>query len=420
MAILSSHANSTNIHLTENSVGYNFSFDSKVLEQQREIQIYLPDDYDKSSKKYPVLYVVDSQQYFLHPITYQNTLREEDETPGVIVVGIKMKSETRRSLLFKQSKKFISFLENELLPFIDKNYRTLQNERMYFGWEIAGGLALQLFAEKPELFKGYFVASATHFTADRLKAAEKLLDSNIHLNHYFYFTLGSVESWAVPSNNKLKKLLTDKAPATLRWRYDLLDEDNHYSTPLTTFNQGLKEFFSDYIPIRFYSMQQFNEFGGMQALYQFFEQRGERYGLSKDIHRTTQGYLLNLTVNNNDYLNFKIFVKEFEGVFEEYFNWEYSFNKYGQFYLTHRAPVKAREIFNIGLTKFPHSATLESGLGDSYRMQGNKEKAITHYQRSLELVKNYSAIDQDEFASTLSNFDSGLTRIKGRLKVLRE
>ena len=420
MTAFSSYANSVDTELTNNMVGYQFKFDSKILAQQREIQIYLPDDYQSSSKKYPVMYVVDSQQFFLHPIAYQNTLREEDETPGVIVVGIKMKNNTRRTLLYKQSDEFINFLEAELLPFIDSNYRTLPKERMYFGWEMAGGLALQLIAEKNKLFKGYFVASATHFTSKRLQAFEKVLETNTELNNYFYFTLGSVESWALPSNNKLTKLFKDKAPETMKWRYDLSKDDNHYSTPLITFNRGLKEFFSDYVPIRFYSIKQFDEFGGMSALYKFFKDRGERYDLPTVIHPKTKGYLLNLTVNNNDYKNYEVFIKEFEGIFEEYFNWEYSFNKYGQFYLAHNAPAKAIEIFNIGLIKFPNSATIESGLGDSYRMQGNKNKAISHYQKSLELLAGYSALEKGEFESTLADFDSGLAKVETRLNALKQ
>jgi len=415
----SSYANTQTSELTQNNVGYQFSFESKVLAQSRDIQIYLPDDYNSSTKKYPVLYVIDSQQYFLHPIAYQNTLREEDETPGVIVVGIKMNSDTRRTLLYKQSDKFINFLAAELLPFIDSNYRTLPNERLYFGWEMAGGLALQLLAEKTDLFKGYLVSSATHFTDKRITAVEKVLTTNTELTKHFYFTLGSVESWSLPSHNKLAKLFENKAPKTMHWRYNLSKEDNHYSTPLITFNQGLKALFSDYMPIRFYSIKQFNDFGGMPALSALFKKRGQRYGLPTEIHPITKNYLLNLTVNNNDYENFTFFANEFAGIFAEYFHWEYAFNKYGHFYLSNNAPEKAMKVFSIGVKKFPNSATITSGLADSYRMLSNKEQAMVHYQKSLELFTGYSALEQDKFESTLADFDSSLSKIQTRLAALK-
>ena len=38
-------------------IGINHTINSKVLEQDREIQIYLPDSYDASKEKYPVLYI---------------------------------------------------------------------------------------------------------------------------------------------------------------------------------------------------------------------------------------------------------------------------------------------------------------------------------------------------------------------------
>lgn len=120
-------------------IGENHILKSNSLNQNREIQIYLPPAYHESSvKSYPVLYVLDGQEYFLHGIAYQDMLRFKDKTPPFIIVGIKTDRKLRRTLFYKESEKFKSFLSEELIPYVDNNYRTeKETERLYFGWEMA-------------------------------------------------------------------------------------------------------------------------------------------------------------------------------------------------------------------------------------------------------------------------------------------
>ena len=44
--------------------GTNYNIESKILDQTRTIQIYVPEDYDQSNEKCPVIYVFDSQKIF--------------------------------------------------------------------------------------------------------------------------------------------------------------------------------------------------------------------------------------------------------------------------------------------------------------------------------------------------------------------
>jgi len=67
-------------------VGKTIRLQSDILNQEREIQIYLPEDYHTSKEKCPVVYVFDSQKYFLNAVTYQQNLRFVDETPGKCIV----------------------------------------------------------------------------------------------------------------------------------------------------------------------------------------------------------------------------------------------------------------------------------------------------------------------------------------------
>ena len=124
-------SNSTNI-----VTGKQYLLPSKFLKEEREIQVHIPDGYDSNSERsYPVMYVIDGQEYFLHGVAYQNMLRFRDKTPEFIIVGIKTDRRKRRSLFFKEADKFIDFLQKELIPFIDTSYRTKgKKERLYLNF----------------------------------------------------------------------------------------------------------------------------------------------------------------------------------------------------------------------------------------------------------------------------------------------
>ncbi len=345
----------------DNTIGKTFLLKSHILNQEREIQIYLPENYHTTKEKCPVIYVFDSQKYFLNAVAYQQNLRFVDETPGFIVVGIKTKDSERSKLYNSESTKFSSYLEKELLPYIDKAYRTLPTERVFFGWQRAAAFGIEMLASKPNLFKGYFIASPTFLSENRIFNVGAMLDKTTSLNNYLYFTLGEVEAWSLDSTNSLAELLEKKANNILKWKYDLFDNENHYSTTIITMNKGLKTFFNDYAPIRYYSFDQFNKDGGITALKKRFKNRGERYQISKEVHSDTKRYLFLLAVREN---NFPVFIelnKEFPD-FLASFTRDNMFERFGQFYVKHKAYQKAIQYYKIGIQKFPKSVRLSTRI----------------------------------------------------------
>lgn len=349
---------------SEITIGTNHTIQSSILNQDRTIQIYVPEDYDQSNEKCPVIYVFDSQKYFLNAIAYQQNLRFNKETPGFIVVGIKTTNEERTKLYNTESSNFSNYLENELIPFIDRNYRTLESERVFFGWERAAAFGVEVFASKPNLFKAYFMASPTFLTAKRISDVGELLDKIPSLNNYLYFTLGEVEAWSLDNTNSLAELLTNKAKDKLRWKYDLFKDENHYTTTIVTMNKGLKSFFRDYAPIRYYSLEEYRNAGGIVGLNKLFTKRGERYQISNAVHSDTKRYLFLLAVRENDFLTFTKLEKEFPS-FLTSFARDNMFERFGQFYVDNKAYKSAVSYYEIGLLKFPNSTRLQNRLGEA-------------------------------------------------------
>jgi len=334
---------------------------SITLDKNQSLTVYLPEGYADNNLKYPVMYVMDSQRYFLHSIAYQKTLTWQDKSPAFIVVGINTEGLNRKELFSNNSDEFIGTIQNKIVAHIEKHYR-VNNMRMYFGWEKAGGFALELFAKQPKLFDAYFLASSTHFSKERLNSVNNILESNESTAKFFYYSLGSVESWALKSHKTLSSIFKKNYKSDLKWEFNLSKNDDHYSTPLNTFNKGLALYFSDYSPIRFYSIKEFKDFGGMTALKKHYKNRGDHYQISQDIHDDTKHYLLNQSINEGDFEFFKMLVNEFDGFIEE-FDYSTGFiKKIGQFYLDNKAIAEAVSLYQSELIKNPKSDELLDAL----------------------------------------------------------
>lgn len=112
------------------------------LNRYRRIWIYLPPDYDKTDKRYPVMYMHDGQNLFDRHTSFSGewevdeTLNRlfEDGDKGIIVVGVDNGGDKRIDELtpWANSKygggeglAYIEFIAETLKPYIDTHYRTL-------------------------------------------------------------------------------------------------------------------------------------------------------------------------------------------------------------------------------------------------------------------------------------------------------
>lgn len=131
---------------------------SAELSEKRILNIYLPEGYNKNDTiKYPVVYLLDgsADEDFIHNVgLYQlNSFPWIDRVPKSIVVGIASVNR-RRDFTYPttiekdkakypttgKSTQFISFLEHELPPFIEKNYKTTPSKTI-IGQSLGGLLA---------------------------------------------------------------------------------------------------------------------------------------------------------------------------------------------------------------------------------------------------------------------------------------
>jgi len=120
-------------------LGKIITINSEVLNENREIFVYLPIDYERAENKYPVIYILDGRGNFAFSATTSNFLSRIQRMPRSIVIGIPNTDRTRDftpvhdkgSPTSGGADKFLEFMETELIPHIDNNYRTYSYKTLY-------------------------------------------------------------------------------------------------------------------------------------------------------------------------------------------------------------------------------------------------------------------------------------------------
>jgi len=157
-------------------IGEKIEIKSKILNENRLINIYLPNGYAKDSiKTYPVIYLLDGSinEDFIHisGLVQFGSFSWINMLPETIVVGISnidrkrdftfptsIKKDKKTFPTTGESDKFINFIEKELQPLITKNYNT-NSTKTLIGQSLGGLLATEILFKKPDLFDNYIIVS---------------------------------------------------------------------------------------------------------------------------------------------------------------------------------------------------------------------------------------------------------------------
>ncbi|MES1215229.1 MAG: alpha/beta hydrolase-fold protein [Bacteroidota bacterium] len=149
---------------------------SKELGEKRILNIYLPEGYNPGdTTKYPVIYLLDgsADEDFIHIVglVQFNSFEWIKQVPKSIVVGIAtvdrrrdftfpttIEADKKRFPTTGHSDKFISFIEKELQPYIELNYKTTVSKTI-IGQSLGGLVAAEILLKKPTLFNKYIIVS---------------------------------------------------------------------------------------------------------------------------------------------------------------------------------------------------------------------------------------------------------------------
>ena len=240
------------------TIGEIRTFKSKILNEERTLNIYLPQNFDET-KSYPIIYLLDGSmnEDFIHVSGLVQFFNLMYAMPETIVVGI-ANVDRKRDFTFHtdvkdlqkdypttgHSDKFISFLEKELKPYIQIQFKT--TDTYLFGQSLGGLLATEILLNKPELFNNYFIISPSLWWDDEslLKNANHLLSKSSDTKKFVYVSVGKDEHKVmVKDAEDFYNILQKSNKKNWRVEYKMMDLDNHATILHRSLYEGLVKLF---------------------------------------------------------------------------------------------------------------------------------------------------------------------------------
>jgi predicted alpha/beta superfamily hydrolase len=389
----------------DNFLGQRVLLNSVVLSGEREIQVSLPEGYQDSVKDYPVLYLLDGQRWFIQAVSNQRIFSEYMYTPDFIVVGINT-DDSPRFRFFANSDRLRSFLKDELIPFIEDNYRA-SNERLLFGWQFAGAFALDIITKDPTLFNSYLAASPIPLN----NVNEDDFINGVNQVKSIFLTTSRKEDQVNLGVDKLVSLLNERASSSLVWKYkpnemETISSFGHRTTPIAALYHGLRFHFSDYPLLEFDEMEEFESVGGFDYVTEYYKKRSEKYNVDNGIPVEGKFFLIRFGLDTDHFPTFKKFMDEFKAsnyIENENMGWN---TRYAEFYLKNGDTEGALYVYESLVKRFPESARPVNGLGDAYLVKGDLRKAKKYYKEAISIAEKSGDRRLGEYQEDLKSLEN--------------
>ncbi|MDB5284556.1 MAG: hypothetical protein JWO06_3631 [Bacteroidota bacterium] len=173
-----------------------WDYSSKVIGEDYTIYVHFPPGYDTTKTKYPVLYMTDGDWNMTVAMNCFNMLRQDYETTEALIVGIgygnRPNQRSRDLNPATGAPKFISFIEQEVIPFIQSKYRVSDNKALY-GYSYGGMFTTMVLFEHPNLFNMVFIGAPGNGGNELIPSAKKYFTNNHDLNCRVFLGVGSFE-----------------------------------------------------------------------------------------------------------------------------------------------------------------------------------------------------------------------------------
>jgi predicted alpha/beta superfamily hydrolase len=237
---------------------------STCVNEEYQIGIWLPFSFANTKQTYPVLYVTDGDYVFGLASGLIPTLIGTQEIPEILVVGIgyphlsdfdEFNALRSRDLLppgFEHAPAnaraplFIAFLEEELFPFIEKEYRGSPQGRALYGFSVGGFFTLFSLFTRPDLFQRYIAASCTWPGAAEylLTCEEQYANQSLHPPAKLYFTVGGLEKDQLPGFKNLTRTLQERHYPNLKLDTQVIAGERHNAGTIAySFLNGVRTVF---------------------------------------------------------------------------------------------------------------------------------------------------------------------------------
>ncbi len=329
---------------------------SKVLKRDLDISIYVPQGYNNSSARYPVLYDLNAFFCFTYDCGTVELFARNASIPNMIVVGVPALQNGYVPTPFEErgdslagADLSIKFFKEELIPFVENNYRT-NKFRILYGHSVGGLFTIYTLFNYPDLFTAYIAGSPWFQTNNQywLKNIEQMAKERKLDQKCLFMTVGKGEAELTLNTYKeLEQWMNNQSFEDLTWKSAWVEGD-HGSMVGRNIYDGLLFIFSDWrLPEIAFRNAEIDE------LKKYVKTNSEKWG--------KYGF-------------------ETASIIPEE-----RLNAMGYALLNRKEYDKAIRIFTYNLELYPKSYNAYDSLAEAYLTIGDKENARKYYKQAVEL-----------------------------------
>lgn len=328
---------------------------SAILDEDRLLTVHLPREYEETRLNYPVLYLLygqDINNYFADAVIISEKLGSTGEIPPVIIVGVANTNRYRDNLPAEIEGRpdsggaalYLRFFEEELIPYIDKNYRT-KNFRILAGPQAGAVFSLFALITKPGLFNAFLSENPfmnPENAAFLFPEAASFFKKMKALKNFLYIKCEKDERpQDLEYAENFARLLESHTPDGFRSKVEIQEPSGYFIPPLP-FKEGLRMLFDGHkLPDSFQTKTVKDVIG-------YYETLSEELGFTVD----PPSHMLT-----------------FEGD---------KLKRQGK-------TREAIQLFEYQLSLYPRSLNALWQLGETYRGMGEYEKAGEYYRKFLSI-----------------------------------
>lgn len=234
--------------------------------QEYRLFVSLPASYENSRQSYPVLYILDGNALFslVRQIAEIVSIPSPRPVPELIIVGIGYPVPTYADTLqlrgfdltYEQftpppghtypwgktggGRTFIKVLTEEIMPMIDRQYRTDRADRGLVGWSRGGGFAHRAIYLCPGVFSRLIVIDGWDDEAEKYA----LQQGQTAPTRHFFIGFASIPGNA-DDNARFNSHIEAVKASGVNARGHVFDGEDHFSVVPVVISRGLREVYAE-------------------------------------------------------------------------------------------------------------------------------------------------------------------------------
>ena len=206
-----------------------WDYHSVTIGDDYTIYVHVPPGYDTTKIKYPVLYITDGDWCKNTAINSFNMLRQDYITTEAVIVAIgygeRVNQRSRDLEPATGGPNFLTFIEKEVIPFIESKYR-VTNNRTLSGYSYGGTFATYVLFNRPGLFDVVCIGSPGN-SSDLVPSAQKYFAAHKDLKARVFLGVGSYEQATVNNVALFKDYLLKQNCKDLEVESEIVPNANH-------------------------------------------------------------------------------------------------------------------------------------------------------------------------------------------------